>query len=117
MLCNINEEYKSVRILLKYKEGQFNPLESALKNTNFLIYNYLLIIGCVFFSLVRSIYFWLDNIRLEIGIKKLLGATDRDLLLDILQRYVIIFLISILIAIGIQKILIYFQILGFFSYF
>jgi putative ABC transport system permease protein len=112
MLCNINEEYKSVRILLKYKEGQFNPLESALKNTDFLIYNYLLIIGCVFFSLVRSIYFWLDNIRLEIGIKKLLGATDRDLLLDILQRYVIIFLISILIAIGIQKILMYFQILG-----
>ncbi len=112
MLCEINEEHKDVRILLKYKEGQFNPLESALRSSDFLIYNSLLIIGCVFFSLVRSICFWLDNIRLEIGIRKAFGANDRDLLFDMLKRYISISLISILAAIGIQKILIYFKILG-----
>lgn len=82
-----------------------NPLNQAIKGLKTLIINFTLIILCVLLTLIMSILYWIDNISLEIGIRKNYGATNKDIFLDIVKRYILISIISIIVSLIFEKVL------------
>lgn len=75
-----------------------NPLQEALTLSKTLITSFILIILCILLTLVRSIIYWLDSIALEIGVRKNYGATNKEIFIDIIKRYILISIFSLFIA-------------------
>lgn len=82
-----------------------NPLAQAIKGSQTLIASFILIILCVLLTLVRSILYWIENISLEMGVRKKYGATNKELFFDIVKRYILISMGSMIISVIIQKVL------------
>lgn len=107
----INSSYNDKIIEVKQKQPQLNPLNDALRSTGFIAMNFLLVTGCILLSLIKAIMLWLDNIKLEIGVRKAFGASNREIRFNISKRYIIVSLFSIVLSLIIQKLLLIFRIL------
>ncbi|RXI48504.1 hypothetical protein DP130_07165 [Clostridium tetani] len=112
IINEINDEYNVSIINMEHKQEQFNPLFQALKNSNFLIANFIFIIICICLTLINSLVFWIKKIQKEIGIRKSFGASNRNILFDILLRYLFASFISIIIGLIIQKLLLLLNIIS-----
>ena len=93
-----------------------NPLSQAIKRSQTVIVSFILIILCVLLTLVRSILYWIENISLEMGVRKKYGATNKDIFFDIVKRYLLISMGSMIISVIIQKILLKINFLELFNY-
>ena len=109
----VNNE--SIQIIDKV-ENSPNPLEQAVKLSKTLIMSFILIILCIFLTLVRSILYWIESISLEIGIRKNYGATNKEVFFNIVTRYILISIFSMIISLIIQKLFFKINFLGLLNY-
>lgn len=82
-----------------------NPLKAAISNSRFLIFNFLLVIGCILISLITAVIYWISEIALEIGIRKTYGASNKLIMIDIGKRYTLVSIFCLCIALILQRIL------------
>ena len=109
----VNNE--SIQIIDKV-ENSPNPLEQAVKLSKTLIMSFILIILCIFLTLIRSILYWIESISLEIGIRKNYGATNKKVFFNIVIRYILISIFSMIISLIIQKLFFKINFLGLLNY-
>lgn len=93
-----------------------NPLKSAIKLSKNFIFSFILIIICIFITLIRATLLWLESIALEIGIRKSYGASNLNVFLEITKRYIIISLLSTLLSIIIQNLMYELNFVNFISF-
>ncbi len=117
ILASINLHYSRPDIEITEKKSQPNPLNTAINSSKYMTNNFLLIILCVFLSLIKAISYWIEKMKLEIGVRKSFGATNTNLCFNIILKYGLISLISIISALLIQKLLMMFKIINSSSYY
>lgn len=104
IINKINSSYNNA-IVLKEKYADPNPLSTAISSSNYTITNFSLVIICILLSLIKAISYWIESIKLEIGVRKAFGASNNKLCLTVLGRYTLISIIGIVVSLVIQKIL------------
>lgn len=116
IINRINSKYNN-SIIIGENEETLNPLNTAIKSSSYIIINFTLIILCVFLSRIKAISYWLDSIKLEIGVRKTYGASNFKLSIYIAARYLNISILSSIIALLLQKLLLAFNIINQSSYY
>lgn len=93
--------------LIQVSEPNFfpNPIEFSIKSSRSLILGISFILICIFLTLIKSTVFWIESLELEIGIRKDYGATNLNIFLDIISRYLIISIVSLAFSLIINKLL------------
>ncbi|WP_027624347.1 ABC transporter permease [Clostridium lundense] len=110
IMNKINEDCNNpVKIIESDKST--TPLISAISNSRFILRNFSLVIVCIILSLIKATSYWLDKITLEIGIRKMYGASNKNIILHIIKNYSIVSLFSLIICLLFNKILIYTHVL------
>lgn len=103
IISKINKN-KSI-IVIQTENLEPNPLKAAISNSRFLIFNFLLIIGCIMISLITAVIYWINEIALEIGVRKAYGASKKDIIINISKRYTLVSIFCLCIALILQRIL------------
>lgn len=102
----INKKNNSNLIGTIYQDNSANPLIIAIQNSQTLVLNFSLIILCITITLTRATAQWIDKITLELGVRRMYGASNKNIILHIAKRYLSISAVSIVIALIFQKLLI-----------
>lgn len=102
----INNKNSSARIRTVYQDNRVSPLINAIQNSRTLLLNFSLIILCIIISLTRATAHWIDKIALELGIRRMYGASNKNIILHITKRYLTISGGSLVISLIFQKLLI-----------
>lgn len=102
----VNKKYNSNFIKTIYEDKRVSPLISAIQNSRTLLLNFSLIILCIIISLTRATTHWIDKIALELGVRRMYGASNKNIILHIAKRYLSISGVSLVIALIFQKLLI-----------
>lgn len=105
IIDKVNYNYKKNIINTIYENNNVSPLTSAIQNSQFLLVNFFLVIICIILSLIQATIYWTDKIKLEIGIRKMCGASNRNIIIHILERYLVVSLTSLVISSVVQKLL------------
>jgi putative ABC transport system permease protein len=106
IINRINKENNGNLIRIIYEDKSVSPLISAVQNSRTLILNFSLIILCIIITLVRATVHWIEKISLEMGIRRMYGASNKNIIFHITRRYLSISVISLIIALIFQKLLI-----------
>ncbi|WP_297518763.1 ABC transporter permease [uncultured Clostridium sp.] len=102
---------------IAYYEGLYpEPLKGAIGMSMPLIINCIFIIICMILTLLRAIVYWIEYLKLEFGVRLAFGATKKEIMKIILERYLLIYSISTASAIVINYILRETKINGIFNY-
>ncbi|EJP6473843.1 ABC transporter permease [Clostridium botulinum] len=88
------------------QDKSVSPLISAIQNSQTLLINFLLIILCIVITLIRVTAHWINKITLELGVRRMYGATNKNIIFHISKRYLSISGVSLVIALICQKLLI-----------
>ncbi|WP_147566245.1 ABC transporter permease [Clostridium tyrobutyricum] len=106
IINEINKKNNGDLIGIIHEDKSVSPLISAIQNSKTLLLNFSLIIVCVIISLTRATLHWIDKISLEMGVRKMYGASNKNIILHIIKRYLSISGISLVISFIFQKLLI-----------
>ncbi|MBP2032887.1 putative ABC transport system permease protein [Clostridium algifaecis] len=106
IINRINRKNNSTLIKIIYQDKSNSPLVSAIQNSRTLLFNFSLIILCIIITLVRATIQWIDKISLELGIRRMYGCSNKNIILHIAKRYLSISVVSLVIAIVFQNLLI-----------
>ncbi len=102
-IYSINKE----KILINDGIKQPNPIGLAIKFTKGITINLSLIVICVLLTFGQSVIYWIKGTKIEIGLRKLCGATNKSLLKSLLLRFFAASTIAFILALFVQTILVY----------
>ncbi|BAH05392.1 membrane protein [Clostridium kluyveri] len=102
----INRKNNSAPIRTVYEDENVSPLISAVQNSRTLLLNFSLIILCIIISLTRAAAHWIDKIALELGVRRMYGASNKNIILHIVKGYLSVSGISLVIALTFEKLLV-----------
>lgn len=115
-LIALAEEIGGESILIKEPTIRFSPVQDSillnLENNKSL----LIMLFCIFISFIRAIMYWIESIKLEIGVRRACGATKKDITILILNDYIYMISISVIVSFMIQFLLIKTNILSLIKY-
>ncbi|MBV4421733.1 ABC transporter permease [Clostridium tyrobutyricum] len=106
IINEINKKNNGNLIRIIHEDKSVSPLISAVQNSKTLLLNFSLIILCIIISLTRATSYWIDKISLEMGIRRMYGASNKNIIFHITRRYLSISGVSLVIALIFQKLLI-----------
>ena len=99
-LKSIVEEYDNSKLLQGYVlEEDTTALEKALKNNEDTIISFALIIITVFLALIQAILYWVNSLKIEIGVRKSYGASNNNIIVQLLKRYYLVTITAATVAI------------------
>lgn len=90
-----------------YQNAPMSPLKAAIVNSQFLLFNFFIIIMCIIISLIKATIYWIEKISLEIGVRKLYGASNINIFTYVIKRYLTISGFALLCSLIIQRILLF----------
>lgn len=102
----INKKNNSTFVITVYEDDRVSPLISAVKNSRTLLLNFSLIILCIIISLIKAAAHWIDKIALELGVRRMYGASNKNIILHIAKGYLSASGVSMVIALIFEKLLI-----------
>lgn len=105
VIKNVNSTINNNLVQISEQNFFPNPIEFSIKSSRFLVVGISFILICIFFTLVKSTIFWIKSLELEIGIRKDYGATNLTIILDIISRYLIISILSLIFSLIANKLL------------
>lgn len=76
-------------------------LMRTLKDNRDMLISFVLIIITAILGIIQSILYWVNNLKVEVGIKKAYGASNKNIIINIIKRFYIIESIATITAIGI----------------
>ncbi|AYD39709.1 hypothetical protein D4Z93_03895 [Clostridium fermenticellae] len=106
LIHKINTRNNSSSIEISNQAHAVSPLITALQGSSTVMLNFSLIILCIVITLIRTTFHWIYTISLELGVRRMYGASNRDIIFHITKRYLMISFISFIISIAVQKTLI-----------
>ncbi|MCR1935422.1 ABC transporter permease [Clostridium tepidum] len=110
ILNSINKNNGEDFIKTIYENNPISPLKAAIYNSQFLLFNFFIIIMCIIVSLIRATVYWIEKISLEIGVRKLYGASNLNIVAYIVKRYLIISGFALICSLALQRLLLFIDI-------
>ncbi|GKX67749.1 ABC transporter permease [Inconstantimicrobium mannanitabidum] len=102
-LRNIISTYDSNHLLMGTSDEMPAALKQSLRYNTQMFISTILIGIAVFLGLVQATVYWIENLKLEIGIRKKCGARDFEILCLIMKRYFIVSIVATIISLGILE--------------
>lgn len=106
-LKEIVGEYDNSKLLQGFSyEDDTSDLEKALKSNKDIIISFVLIIITVLLALIQAILYWVNSLKIEIGVRMSYGATSKSIIIELLKRYYLVTITAAIVAIISVKIII-----------
>lgn len=102
----INKKNNSSFIRIVSQDNSVSPLISAVQSSRTVLLNFSLIILCIIVTLIKVAAHWIGKIALELGVRRMYGASNKDIILHITKGYLAVSGISLILSIIVQQLLI-----------
>ena len=98
-----DQEYPSISI--EEPNSITDPLDAAMGDNRIYIYITIFLIICLVATIINISYFWVENEKRIIGIKRLIGGTNKKLSISFYFEYQIVILLTLILAVIVFSIL------------